>query len=58
MRSYCAMKLSYSPEELKEQRFLLVIDGNFDAEGIALLDKTGWDGIYYFDELDQLISSI
>lgn len=53
-----AMKLSYSPEKLKEKSFLLVIDGNFDAEDIALLDKAGWDGIYYFDEIDELISSI
>ena len=53
-----AMKLCYTPDELARRKFYLVIDGFFDDSDLVLLDRAGWDGIFYFDELDKLIESI
>jgi len=53
-----AMKLCYSPMELGQKKFFLVIDGFFDDQDLALLDQAGWDGIFYPDEMDELIRAI
>lgn len=53
-----AMKLCYSAKELSKRRFLLVIDGSFDDEDLRLFVQAGWDGVYYFDELDDLVAAV
>ena len=53
-----AMKLCYTPEELDQKKFYLVIDGFFDDQDLALLDQAGWDGIFYYDEMDDLMALI
>ncbi|MDA7618298.1 hypothetical protein N8703_03265 [Verrucomicrobia bacterium] len=53
-----AMKLCYTPEELDQKKFLLVIDGFFEDRDLALLDQAGWDGIFYYDEMDALKKAI
>ena len=53
-----AMKLCYTPEELDQKKFYLVIDGFFDDHDLALLDQAGWDGIFYYDEMDDLMALI
>jgi hypothetical protein len=53
-----AMKLCYSATELKTKRFYLVIDGFFNVEDIRLFGGAGWDGVFYYDELDILEKTI
>lgn len=53
-----SMKLCYTPEELEQKSFYLVIDGFFEDHDLTLLDQAGWDGIFYFDELDALSKAI
>jgi hypothetical protein len=52
------MKLCYSAKELSKRRFLLAIDGSFDDEDLQLFIQAGWDGVYYFDQLDELVPAI
>jgi hypothetical protein len=53
-----AMKLCYDAEELAKRRFFLVIDGFFDTEDIQLFETAGWDGVYYYDELEDLAEAV
>ena len=53
-----AMKLCYTPSELEQKKFFLVLDGFFDDNDLALLDQAGWDGIFYYDELDDLAVAV
>ena len=53
-----AMKLCYSAKDLLKRRFLLVIDGSFDDEDLRLFVQAGWDGVYYYDELDELVAEV
>ncbi len=53
-----AMKLCYSTKQVKSKRFLLVIDGFFDDEDIRLFGQAGWDGVFYYDELDDLVAAL
>lgn len=53
-----AMKLCYTAEELKKVRFYLVLDGFFEDVDLKLLSEAGWDGIFYYDELDALVSFV
>ena len=53
-----AMKLCYSVKELSKRRFRLVIDGSFDDEDLRLFVQAGWDGVYYFYELDELVAAV
>jgi hypothetical protein len=53
-----AMKLCYTPDELDQKKFYLVLDGFFDDQDLALLDQAGWDGIFYYDEMDDLMALI
>lgn len=39
-------------------RMVLVLDGTFTQEQISALLRSGWDQVFYPDELDQLIASI
>jgi len=53
-----AMKLCYSAKELDTVRFYLVLDGFFDDTDLSLLTAAGWDGVFYYDELDALIELV
>lgn len=53
-----AMKLCSSPSELAKLKYFLVIDGFFDATDIKLFQKAGWDGIFYYDEMDRLANAV
>jgi hypothetical protein len=53
-----AMKLVYTETELKQKRFYLVIDGDFNELDLSLLAKAGWDGIYYYHEISKLIEDV
>jgi hypothetical protein len=53
-----AMKLCYTSEELRKVRFYLVLDGFFEDLDLKLLSEAGWDGIFYYDELDALVSLV
>ncbi len=53
-----AMKLRFSPQQLKAKRYILVLDGYYNQEDLQLLDKAGWDAIFYYDETDNLIQYV
>ena len=53
-----AMKLCYTEKELEKKKFFLIIDGSFDDEDIRLFTQAGWNGVYYYDELDSLIKDV
>jgi hypothetical protein len=53
-----AMKLSYSADKIKGLSFFLVVDGEFNDTDLQLLSEAGWDGIYYYDEVDLLLKDI
>lgn len=40
------------------QKLLLVIDGTFDDDDVTVLQHSGWDGIFYPDEMDDLIKAM
>lgn len=39
-------------------KLILVIDGTFDDKDIKVLTESGWDAVFYADEMDQLIQFI
>jgi hypothetical protein len=53
-----AMKLVYDNETIFGKSFFLVVDGFFNQEDLILLSKAGWDGIFYYNELEQLIEAV
>ena len=53
-----AMKLCYTTKELEKIRFYLVLDGFFDDSDLSLLADAGWDGVFYYDQLDALIGLV
>ncbi len=53
-----AMKLTYAAGDLVQKRFYLVLDGAFDAADLKLLAQAGWDGVFYFDETDALVTVV
>jgi hypothetical protein len=53
-----AMKLCYTARQLADKNFYLVIDGSFDDEDLRLFGQAGWDGVFYYDELDELITCL
>lgn len=40
------------------QKMLLVVDGTWGQDDLDALAQAGWDGIYYPDQLDQLVADI
>jgi hypothetical protein len=40
------------------ERLLLIVDGTWTQTDLDALARAGWDGIFYPDELDQLVQSI
>jgi hypothetical protein len=40
------------------QKLLLVVDGTFNTEDLKVLAQSGWDEIFYPDEMDKLIKVI
>lgn len=53
-----AMKLCYTAKELEKVRFYLVLDGFFEDSDLSLLGDAGWDGVFYYDQLDLLIGLV
>lgn len=35
-----------------------MIDGSFDDDNLRLFVQAGWDGVYYFYELDELVAAV
>ena len=40
------------------KKLFLVIDGTFDSSDLAVLLESGWDEIFYPDEMDKLVKAI
>ena len=40
------------------EKLILVIDGTFNDEDLKVLYESGWDEIYYPDEMNELLASI
>ncbi|WP_020602255.1 hypothetical protein [Spirosoma spitsbergense] len=54
-----SLRFEFSGNEFKIrsdiERFVLILDGTFTQSQINTLIRSGWDEIYYLDELDSLI---
>lgn len=57
-----ALRYSQSADEFQQrpnaQRLFLVIDGTFNDEDIRVLHDSGWDRIFYPDEMTELAEAI
>lgn len=45
-------------ERPEAKRLLLVVDGTFNDTDIRVLSESGWDNIFYPDEMEKLVMTI
>jgi len=43
---------------LSHKRFPLVIDASFAGRDLELFPRAEWDGVFYYDKLDEVVPAI